>query len=372
MTIIITGALAGAVACSVAHGQFVTVVDSTVSAGFGQYMDVDWEDPGECGPSPMPVVQQGAVFLDLSDGPDATWEDLSWLSPGGGMQVCHANGCPFRAVSQLDMAHSFIGDDFRITFGLLVGAEIYPVPNPGDPPCMSDVVYQLGAEFEATYSSEFIVEEWVYANVFREEGVFSDGDPVATAEFVIQHDWPDSLGPVGGESHHMMLVAPGSYRTTMSVLIDTDTVAGNLVPVEVDSFVWESAGFVVDLQQVYSFSGFYSSLLCFAYEFGTGTDYTGDGLVNGDDLDRLIQAAIDSGEFVDADCDLIHDDCDDLIRIHGDATLDGVVDFEDLNLVLSNWDSLVTPDTSGDLNGNGVIEFDDLNAVLSAWGSTGC
>ena len=49
----------------------------------------------------------------------------------------------------------------------------------------------------------------------------------------------------------------------------------------------------------------------------------------------------------------------------GDANGDGVVDFDDLNLVLSNWN---TPGPVGDINNSGFVDFDDLNAILSNWG----
>ncbi len=49
----------------------------------------------------------------------------------------------------------------------------------------------------------------------------------------------------------------------------------------------------------------------------------------------------------------------------GDANGDGMVDFDDLNLVLANWGS-AGPD--GDVDGSGLVDFDDLNVVLGAWG----
>ena len=51
----------------------------------------------------------------------------------------------------------------------------------------------------------------------------------------------------------------------------------------------------------------------------------------------------------------------------GDATGDLMVDFDDLNLVLTNWGG-AGPD--GDLDGNNAVDFDDLNLVLSNWGTT--
>ncbi len=52
------------------------------------------------------------------------------------------------------------------------------------------------------------------------------------------------------------------------------------------------------------------------------------------------------------------------INCEGDANFDYIVDFEDLNAVLANWNT-VGPD--GDVTGNGFVDFDDLNAVLSNW-----
>jgi len=56
----------------------------------------------------------------------------------------------------------------------------------------------------------------------------------------------------------------------------------------------------------------------------------------------------------------------------GDVNLDGRVDVDDLNIVLSNWASPVPANAFGDLNGDGVVDVDDLNDVLSNWGSTKC
>lgn len=55
----------------------------------------------------------------------------------------------------------------------------------------------------------------------------------------------------------------------------------------------------------------------------------------------------------------------------GDANGDGVVDFADLNIVLSNFGDTGAPGDPGDLNGDGVVNFVDLNLVLSGFGSTG-
>ncbi len=52
----------------------------------------------------------------------------------------------------------------------------------------------------------------------------------------------------------------------------------------------------------------------------------------------------------------------------GDVTGDGLVNFEDLNEVLDNWN---TAGPDGDANGDGAVNFEDLNEVLDAW-ATSC
>ncbi len=51
-----------------------------------------------------------------------------------------------------------------------------------------------------------------------------------------------------------------------------------------------------------------------------------------------------------------------------DVNGNGVVDFGDLNVVLSNFGQNVAPGTNGDATGDGVVNFADLNLVLSGFG----
>ncbi|MEQ8844098.1 MAG: hypothetical protein RIB58_04515 [Phycisphaerales bacterium] len=53
----------------------------------------------------------------------------------------------------------------------------------------------------------------------------------------------------------------------------------------------------------------------------------------------------------------------------GDATGDGLVNFDDLNLVLANWSQVVAQGEDGDVDGSGVVDFGDLNLVLAEWDS---
>ncbi len=52
----------------------------------------------------------------------------------------------------------------------------------------------------------------------------------------------------------------------------------------------------------------------------------------------------------------------------GNANGDGLVDFNDLNIVLASWGMAVVPGTNGDVNGDGLVDFNDLNIVLANWG----
>ncbi len=55
----------------------------------------------------------------------------------------------------------------------------------------------------------------------------------------------------------------------------------------------------------------------------------------------------------------------------GDATNDGTVDVDDLNVVLSNWLRTDDPGVAfGDLNKDGMVDVDDLNVVLSNWNTS--
>lgn len=54
----------------------------------------------------------------------------------------------------------------------------------------------------------------------------------------------------------------------------------------------------------------------------------------------------------------------------GDVDGNRVVDFADLNLVLSGWGTSVTPWREGDADGDGDVDFDDINIVLAAWSMT--
>lgn len=53
------------------------------------------------------------------------------------------------------------------------------------------------------------------------------------------------------------------------------------------------------------------------------------------------------------------------IKCDADANGDGVVDINDMNMLLAQW---ATPGPEGDLNEDGIVDINDLNLVLAAWG----
>lgn len=54
----------------------------------------------------------------------------------------------------------------------------------------------------------------------------------------------------------------------------------------------------------------------------------------------------------------------------GDTNGDGVINFTDLNAVLTQFGQSVAPGSGGDVTGDGVVNFSDLNEVLSNFGNT--
>ena len=53
----------------------------------------------------------------------------------------------------------------------------------------------------------------------------------------------------------------------------------------------------------------------------------------------------------------------------GDTNGDGVINFTDLNAVLTQFGQSVAPGSGGDVTGDGVVNFSDLNEVLSNFGN---
>ena len=111
--------------------------------------------------------------------------------------------------------------------------------------------------------------------------------------------------------------------------------------------------------------------------FGTRGDFTGDGVVDADDIDALFEA-IRSGEAppefdLDGSSEVDQDDVVFLVEnilgtFMGDATLDGKVDAMDLNQVGINWRAVdVAGWRQGDFSGDGNVTAADLNIIGVNW-----
>ncbi len=112
--------------------------------------------------------------------------------------------------------------------------------------------------------------------------------------------------------------------------------------------------------------------------FFTRGDATGDGLVDGDDIDS-VYGTISSGTELDreqfdltGDANASQADVDELVRDvlgteYGDADLDGDVDADDFNLLAFNFDN---PGgwVNGDFDGDGTVSADDFNLLAFNFG----
>ena len=56
-------------------------------------------------------------------------------------------------------------------------------------------------------------------------------------------------------------------------------------------------------------------------------------------------------------------------RRPGDVDLNGVVDLDDLFMLLNAWGEVVPGGPPADFNNNGVIDTDDLFTLINHWGS---
>lgn len=89
------------------------------------------------------------------------------------------------------------------------------------------------------------------------------------------------------------------------------------------------------------------------------------GVANCNNNNNVDVCDIQLGLAPDADGDFIIDGC---VPCVADATGDGVVNVDDLNRVISNWNAFVSGASQGDVSGNYYVDIDDLNQVLMEWG----
>ncbi len=91
------------------------------------------------------------------------------------------------------------------------------------------------------------------------------------------------------------------------------------------------------------------------------------GLTDCNQNNRLDICDIAIGAAPDADSDGMIDGC---VPCASDINLDGVVDVDDLTMILSNWGQTVPSNHFADLDGDGVISASDLNGILAEWASS--
>ena len=149
---------------------------------------------------------------------------------------------------------------------------------------------------------------------------------------------------------------------------DIDAAAGAaIVSIAPVGDAWENALFddlhITDRSHANARGRFLSALVIYATLF---CDNTNDLYLDGslDDLLTLMGLSSADGasltQIADATTGTLH--C-----CPGDATGDGAVDFNDLNVVLSRWNQAGPAGTNGDVTMDGVVDFNDLNEVLSNW-----
>ncbi len=112
-------------------------------------------------------------------------------------------------------------------------------------------------------------------------------------------------------------------------------------------------------------------------DFEARGDFTGDGVVDADDIDALFAAIRDGNPAAEFDLDGSGTvDQDDVVYLvenvlgtyMGDATLDGKVDAMDLNQVGINWRTMETAGwREGDFSGDGSVTAVDLNFIGVNW-----
>lgn len=102
-------------------------------------------------------------------------------------------------------------------------------------------------------------------------------------------------------------------------------------------------------------------------------DVTRDGLINANDID-LLYSNFDSGSKFDLTGDGLADqkDVDELVQFilrtrYGDSNLNGLVSFDDFQMLLNNWQMSGRGWAQGDFTGDGVVSFTDFQAVLNNW-----
>ena len=118
-------------------------------------------------------------------------------------------------------------------------------------------------------------------------------------------------------------------------------------------------------------------------EYSSSNSNTFQLLMHTDDSITLAWLGIDSGDSIvglsagnglDPDyfaSDLSGEDSGCESELPGDANGDGVVDTDDLLLIISGWGPCPPAPCPADVNGDGVVDTDDILLVIANWGNAG-
>ena len=174
------------------------------------------------------------------------------------------------------------------------------------------------------------------------------------------------LNPTGSLAGDGLTIEAGSTLVLNGLNVYTwDDANGELVPIN-DLFG--------DGNNTMSYSGGWIQLTDMDANDG---DVTFDGDVDVDDIDLMIDAVAGGSlhSFFDLDGDTGACDADDMQVLFdqlgtgwGDITLDGVVDDDDLSMLLANWNGLEPTWAIGNFDHLKGVDDDDLSLLLANWG----
>ena len=133
---------------------------------------------------------------------------------------------------------------------------------------------------------------------------------------------------------------------------ETGATGGDFPVFDLDRIVWSEMT-PGDFDQ--EFIGFYRGNSSFTMETKYFKNERGDLMLENFGTWNLLNDRACTGTCADADWDC-----------------NGVVNVNDLLILMSNWTTNVSPCTSGDADGDGFVNTTDLNLYLGWFGSAGC
>lgn len=97
----------------------------------------------------------------------------------------------------------------------------------------------------------------------------------------------------------------------------------------------------------------------------------------GDIRDSYVRIPVDRGQIVTIQVASYFNSAPGVFQLHvnclpqcpGDTNGDNAVNFADLEILLDEWNTVVSPGTGGDVTGDGLVNFADLEVLLEHWGA---